>query len=181
MAIADDFSIALNGDVRHVANTNQYTVLELHRYLQDNADNASAATADDLINITSNDPSSRATDQIVTLLGTYNIDDATAQFLYGGSIRQGSGATEVLYSGLQVVGAVNIATTEIEVVQNNALLTNYWGSGLNASGSILNRILVKSRAAGRDIDARQIRVQAREYVDATSSTDTYAEFLCDSW
>lgn len=176
MAIADDFSIALNGDIRHEANTVQYTVLELHRFLQDNADNASAATADDLINITSADPSSRATDQIVTLLGTYNIDDTAAQFLYGGSIRQGSGATEVLYSGLQVVGAVNDADTEIEVVQNNAIITNFWGTGNNASGSILNRVLVKSRNAGRDIDARQVRVHAREYVDASAATDTYAEF-----
>jgi len=176
VAIADDFSIALTGDVRHISGTTQYTVLELHRFLQDNADNASAASADDLINITSLDPSSRATDQIVTLLGTYNIDDTAAQFLYAGSIRQGSGITEVLYSGLQVVGAVNIATTEIEVVQNNAIITNYWGAGNNASGSTLNRILVKSRDVGRDIDARQIRVHAREYVDATTSTDTYAEF-----
>lgn len=176
MTIITDFSIALNGDIRHVANTVQYTVLELHRFLQDNADNASAASGDDLINITSSDPSSRATDQIVTLLGAYNIDDTAAQFLYGGSIRQGSGATETLYSGLQVVGAVNDPDTEIEVVQNNALITNYWGTGNNASGSILNRILVKSRDAGRDIDARQIRVQSREYVDASSATDTYAEF-----
>jgi hypothetical protein len=176
MTIVTDFSIALNGDIRHVAGTEQFTVLDLHRFLQDNADNASAATSDDLINITSADPSSRATDQIVTLLGTYNIDDTAAQFLYGGSIRQGSGATEVLYSGLQVVGAVNDPDTEIEVVQNNALITNYWGTGNNASGSILNRILVKSRDAGRDIDARQVRVQAREYVDASAAADTYAEF-----
>lgn len=176
MTIVTDFSIALNGDIRHVTGTEQFTVLDLHRFLQDNADNASAATSDDLINITSADPSSRATDQIVTLLGNYNIDDTAAQFLYGGSIRQGSGATEVLYSGLQVVGAVNDPDTEIEVVQNNALITNHWGTGKNASGSILNRILVKSRDAGRDIDARQIRVQAREYVDASGATDTYAEF-----
>lgn len=176
MAIADDFSIALNGDIRHTSGTTQYTVLELHRFLQDNADNASAATADDLINITSDDPSSRATDQIITLLGSYNIDDTAAQFLYGGSIRQGSGATEVLYSGLQVVGTVNTAATEIDVVQNNAVITNYWGNGNNSSGSILNRILVKSRLDGRDIDARQIRVQAREYNDGNSATDTYAEF-----
>jgi len=176
MTIATDFSINLAGDIRHVANTVQYTVLELHRFLQDNADNASAASGDDLINITSADPSSRATDQIVTLLGTYNIDDTAAQFLYAGSIRQGSGITETLYSGLQVVGAVNDADTELEVVQNNVILTNFWGTGNNASGSILNRILVKSRDVGRDIDARQIRVHAREYVDASSATDTYAEF-----
>lgn len=179
MAIADDFSIALNGDIRHVANTNLYTVLDLHRFLQDNADNASAATSDDLINITSDDPSARATDQIITLLGTYNIDDTAAEFLYGGSVRQGSGATEVLYSGVQVVGTVNDPDTQIQVIQNNAEVTNFWGNastGNQSSGTVLNRFLIKSRDAGRDIDARQIRVQAREYRDDTASSDTYAEF-----
>lgn len=179
MAIADDFSIALNGDIRHVANTNLYTVLELHRFLQDNADNASAATSDDLINITSDDPSARATDQIITLLGTYNIDDTAAEYLYGGSVRQGSGATEVLYSGVQVVGTVNDPDTQIQVIQNNAEVTNFWGNastGNQSSGTVLNRFLIKSRDAGRDIDARQIRVQAREYRDDTASSDTYAEF-----
>ena len=179
MAIADDFSIALNGDIRHVANTNLYTVLDLHRFLQDNADNASAATSDDLINITSDDPSARATDQIITLLGTYNIDDTAAEFLYGGSVRQGSGATEVLYSGVQVVGTVNDPDTQIQVIQNNAEVTNFWGNastGNQSAGTVLNRFLIKSRDAGRDIDARQIRVQAREYRDDTASSDTYAEF-----
>lgn len=179
MAIADDFSIALNGDIRHVSGTALYSVLELHRFLQDNADNASAATSDDLINITSDDPSSRATDQIITLLGTYNIDDTASQYLYGGSVRQGSGATEVLYSGVQVVGTVNDADTQIQVIQNNSEITNFWGNastGYQSSGSTLNRFLIKSRDAGRDIDGRRIRVSAREYRDDTASSDTYAEF-----
>lgn len=127
MTIADDFSIALNGDIRHVANTNTYTVLELHRYLQDNADNASAASADDLINITSDDPSAKSTAQILQLLPPYNITQTETEFLYDGSIVQGSGATEEKWGGLVVVGNV-VTGTELQVIQNDALLTSYWGT-----------------------------------------------------
>lgn len=172
MAIADDFSVAVNGDIRHVSGTSHYTVLELHRFLQDLADNA-AASGNDLLDITSNTPSERSTDQIITLLSTYNIDDTAAEFLYGGSIKQGAGATEVIYSGLKVLGAVNNSNTQIQIIQNNALYdaTPFWGTqstgGYNgdASGGVLMRILVKSRNNGADIDGKRIRVQARHWGD----------------
>lgn len=35
MAIGDDFSVAVNGDIRHISGTSTYMVLELHRWLQD--------------------------------------------------------------------------------------------------------------------------------------------------
>lgn len=171
MAIADDFSVATNGNIRHVSGTTTYTVLELHRFLQDLADNA-VASGNDLVDITSDTPSERSTDNIITLLGDYNIDDDAAKYLYDGSIVQAGG--DVMYSGLVVVGAVNLTTT-LQVVQNNALYdgdTPFWGTGLNAVAdeNILMQCLIKTRATGADIDGKRIRVYAREL------GDTYAEF-----
>jgi hypothetical protein len=51
-----------------VLGSSHYTVLELHRFLQDLADNASAS-GDDLLDITSSTPSERSTVNIITLLG----------------------------------------------------------------------------------------------------------------
>lgn len=175
MAIADDFSVAVNGDIRYTGTTANYTVLELHRFLQDLADNASAS-GNDLVDITSDTPSDRSTDNIITLLGTYNIDDTAAEHLYGGSISQASGAT--LYSGLQVLGAVNNSATQLMVIQDNALYqytttpaSPFWGTqatgGYNgdADSGILMRCLIKSRVDGADIDGKRIRVQARHWGD----------------
>ena len=169
MAIQDDIQVAINGDIRHTSGTAHYTVLELHRFLQALADDESAS-GNDLVDITSLTPSERSTDAIVTLLGAYNIDDTLAQFLYGGSILQGGGDT--LYSGLQVLGAVNNSATTLQIVQNNTLIApTFWGdqstggwNGDSVSG-ILMRVLVKSRDSGADIDGKRIRVQARKWGD----------------
>jgi hypothetical protein len=118
MAIADDFTVAVNGDIRHASGATHYTVLQLHRFLQDLADNP-APVGGDLIDITSSTPSERSTDNIITLLGPYNIDDIAAEYFYDGSITQASGAT--VYSGLKVLGAVNNTSTQLMVIQDNAL------------------------------------------------------------
>ena len=172
MAIADDFTVAVNGDIRHASGETHYTVLELHRFLQNLADNASAS-GNDLLDITSATPSERSTDNIITLLDTYNIDDTTAEYFYGGSIKQGSGATETIYSGLKVLGAVNNTNTQIQVIQNNTLYdaTPFWGTqstgGYNgdAAAGVLLRILIKSKTAGAAIDGQRVRVQARHWGD----------------
>lgn len=170
MAINDDFSIAVNGDIRHVSGTTTYTVLEFHRYLQDYADNASVVS-NELIDITSSTPSDRSTDNIITLLGSYNIDDVAAKYLYDGSITQGSGSTEEIYGGLVVVGSVPGGTL-IQVSQDEQVLPSFWGAGINpdAAAAILSRMLIKIRKNGADIDGRRIRVWAREL------GDSYAEF-----
>ena len=50
---ATDVSVAVNGDIRWTGGaTPNYTVLELHRYLQDLADQA-VGSGDDLVDITS--------------------------------------------------------------------------------------------------------------------------------
>lgn len=176
MAIADDFSVATNGDIRYTGGGATYTVLELHRFLQDLADDVSAS-GDDLLDITYNTPSERSTDNIITLLAPYNIDDATAEKLYDGSISQDSGNT--LYSGLVVVGSLASSTT-LKIIQNNTFydplndgkLSPFWGTGINTdpTRNILLRCMVKTRTGGADIDGKRIRVQARKL------GDTYSEF-----
>ncbi len=168
-AVVDtDYSIAANGDIRYTGTTTNNTVIEFHRWLQDKADDA-IASGNDLLDITSSTPSERSTDNIITLNAPYNIDDTVAEHLFDGSITQDSGDT--VYSGLVVVGSVE-SGTNLQIVQDGALLTSYWGSGLNAdaAANILLRIMVKTRVNGADIDGKRLRVQAREL------GDTYAEF-----
>ena len=177
MAIADDFTVAVNGDIRHSANTNHYTVLELHRFLQDIADDETPATADDYVDITSATPSERSTDNIVTLINSYNIDDDASEYFYAGSITQDDGDT--VYSGLKVLGAVNDSDTQLMVIQDNDYYqftttpdSPFWGTqatgGYNgdAAGGVLMRTLIKTRQYGADIDGKKIRVQARAWGDS---------------
>lgn len=167
---AADWTVATNGDIRWTGagTATNVTVLELHRFLQDLADDA-VASGDDLLDISDNTPSDRATDNIVSLINNYNIDDTAAQHIFDGSITQSGG--DVVYSGLVVVGAVE-SGTNLQLVQNNEVLTSYWGAGLNAdpAANILLRIMVKTRDGGVDIDGKRIRVFAREL------GDTYGEF-----
>jgi hypothetical protein len=171
MAIGNDFSIAANGDIRHVSGSTTYTVLEFHRWLQDLADQQQGS-GDDLLDITSVTPSARATDNIITLNSPYNIDDSAAEYLYDGSIEQKGG--DELYSGLVVVGST-AGTTTLQVVQNKVLYkgdTPFWGTGINANAAanILCRMLIKTRTGGADVDGKRILVYAREW------GHTYAEF-----
>lgn len=168
MAIADDFSVAINGDIRYTGSGTTYTVLQFHRFLQNLADDAQAL-GDDLVDITTDTPSDRATDQILTLNSPYNIDDTAARYLYDGSITQSGGNT--VYSGLTVVGTVETGT-EPMIIQDGRVLPSWWGTGVNAqpAANIIMQILVKSRDGGADIDGKKILTFAREY------GDTWAEF-----
>ena len=133
MAIGDDISVAANGDIRYTGTTDNYTVLELHRFLGDLADNPQAVTSSsDFMDISFPTPSVRVFDTIITLNFPYNIDDDLATHLYGGSLRQEdvNGLT-TLYSGLRVVGAVNTPATQIQIIQDNALYDGdspFWGT-----------------------------------------------------
>lgn len=165
MAIGDDFSINAAGDIRHVSGSTTYDLMEVYRWLQDLSDDESAGGNDFLDSLTQIDVAKRSFDTIITLNGTYNIDDTAAQFIYGGSIAQDSGNT--LYSGLKVKGSVNSGATEIQVIQNNGVVTSFWGTGLNADAAelVLLRVLVKTRVGGFDIDAKKVSVQVREWGD----------------
>ena len=167
MAIADDISTAVNGDIRwQGAAATTYSILEFHRYLGALADDAEGA-GDDLLDITSSTPSDRSTDQIVTLNSPYNVDDTLIEHLYDGSITQNAG--DDVYSGLEVVGSV-VAGTEIMIMQDNEILPAYWGAGINGSGLTIMKVIVKSRSGGADIDGKRITLLGREL------NDQYKEF-----
>lgn len=176
-----DVSVAVNGDIRWTGGaTPNYTVLELHRFLSDLADDAQAS-GDDLVDITSSTPSVRSTDNIITLNSPYNIDDTMAEHLYAGSITQAGGDT--VYSGLRVLGAVNTAATQLMVIQDGDLYqftttdtAPFWGTQAtggyngNAAAGVLMRVLIKTRENGADFDNKRVRVQARHYVGTVGDT-----------
>ena len=132
MAIADDFSVALNGDIRYTGNgATYYTVLEFKNYLGALLYDAQAS-GDDLADITTDTIYERSTDQILELNSPYNVDDTAIEHLYDGSITQNGG--DDIASGLYVVGVVETGT-EPMIVQNNKVLTPWWGTGKNGFNS----------------------------------------------
>lgn len=175
MAIGDDFAIATSGAITHVSGSTNYTVIEFHEWVQGLADDA-AASGNDFMDIVEPSPSDRSTDEIITLINGYNIDDDAAEYLYGGSITQDGGDT--VYSGLRVLGAVNDTNTQLMVIQENDLYqytttpsAPFWGDQSsggyngNAAAGILMRCLIKSRVDGADLDGKRVRVQARHWGD----------------
>ena len=179
MPIGNDFEIQADKDIRYVgaahgaSGAGYYTVLELHRWLQDLADDA-LSTGDDLLDIAKETPSDRAFDTIISLINGFNIDDTAAEHLYGGSIVQAAGAT--IYDGMQVIAG---AGAHVEVVQNAAIIANdFWNTvpfgsalkGLNpdAANGISHRFMLKVRTGGADIDGRRLLLQTREFGSAYS-------------
>lgn len=109
------------GDDHNEASPSYATVIEFHRALQGLADDASSTGADDELDITDNTPSDRSTDNIVTLNAPYNIDDASSEHLYDGSIIQNGGAD--IYDGFVNFGN---ASVQIQIMQNGAVLADDW-------------------------------------------------------
>lgn len=171
--VAADWSIdRATGNIRYIgdahggASPSYATVIEFHRAIQDFADDAVSA-GDDELDITDSTPSDRSTDNIITLLNGYNIDDTAAEHLYDGSIIQDGG--DVIYDGIVNFGNAS----HIEIIQNGALIANdFWNNsgGLNSATGISHRFMVKTRDAGADIDGRRLVGTAREF------GSTYAEF-----
>lgn len=169
MTINTDFSVATNGDIRHISGATVYSVLDLHQWLQDLADDA-AASGDDNVSILTANPSkldgprSAIKPMVLNLLSTFNIDDAAAQFINFGSISQAAGA--VLYTGVKSIGSPLVAGSPVYIVQNNAKLTKYWPDGHA-------QVLVKGKTAGTFIDNGDIRAYSRKY------GQTYADFAAN--
>lgn len=163
MAFVDDFSFDVtNGNLRAVAGTTRYQVIDAHRYLMSLTGSATKA-GDDLLDITDLFvPSKRNSDTDIEFLGNVNIDAATAERLYGGSITYGS--NQERYSGLAIAGVFN-ANALPQVFQNNAKLTSYWGFSFSPDAGLgyACRILVKSLTGGASIDGGRVRVQSRGY------------------
>lgn len=161
-AITDtDFSISGGGDLRSVAGSTVYDVLDLHAWLQDLADNA-APTSDDNVSILGANPSelagkrNTARPMALTLLGALNIDDATSQRFRFGSIEQAGG--DVLYTGVNTIGS-GLSGRSHYVVQNGAKYnggTKWWAAGPP-------RALFKVRAGGAFIDSGLLTVYSREW------------------
>ncbi len=176
MPINTDFEIQADKNIRYIgdvhggASPGYYTVLELHRWLQDLADNATE-TGDDFMSIIRQNPSERSTDNIITLLNGFNIDDEAAEHLYDGSIIQANG--DEIYDGF-----INFGNTAfLQIVQNGTLLANdYWNEAShtavtgNAAAGVSHRFLLKVRTGGADIDLRKVLGLTRNF------GFTYSEF-----
>ena len=172
MSINTDYEIQGDKDIRYIGaahganGAGYYSVIELHRWLQDLADDASSV-GDDYMDITKDTPSDRSTDNIITLLKGYDLDATAAEHLYGGSVIQTAGAE--IFDGILVYANAGM---DMQIVQNGALIANdFWNSipfgtglkGLNpdAANGISHRFMLKVRTAGADIDGRRVITQTR--------------------
>ena len=166
MSVATDFAIDGAGNITHVSGTTVYPVLQLHEWLQDLADDASAS-GDDSLSILSANPSkldgprSTIKPMVLNLLGDVNINDTAAQFINFGSIQQTG--TDVLYTGVKSIGSPLVAGSPVYIVQNGAKLSSYWPNGHI-------QIMVKAKTAGALIDNGDVRVFSRKF------GQTYGDF-----
>jgi hypothetical protein len=168
MSINTEFSVDSSGNVRHVSGTTVYSVLNLHAWLQDLADNAASSGDDDVSILTGNPskldgPRDAAVASRLNLIPAYNIDTTAAQFLNFGSIKQGGG--DVLYSGLKTLGSI-VSASPMYVVQNGSKLTKFWSDGHV-------QILVLAKTGGSLIDSGLVRVYSRKW------GQTYSDFESD--
>ncbi len=162
--VAADWSITRsNGNIRYIgdahggASPSYATVIELHRALQDFADDATDS-GDDELSIIDQTPSDRGgADTNITLLNGFNIDQTASEHLYDGSITQGGG--DEIYDGIQVFG--NAAS--IQIIQNGArIATDFWNEAnmtaatADAVSSTTHRFLIQVRTGGADIDGRRL-------------------------
>lgn len=185
--VRSDKSIRYVGTAHETSGANYVTVLELHRWLQSLADEASV-TNDDFMDITTVNPSDKKFDTIITLTNGYTLDDAyttpASEYIYGGTIIQGSGGTEAIYDGISVVANRGVV---VNVIQNNAVLysaNKFWNktpfgesfSGLNPdpANGVAMRFMVKVKNAGAFIDNGALIFTTREW------GKTYSEFRIPS-
>ena len=106
----------------HDSSPTYATVIEFHRWLQDLADDA-VASGDDELDITNTDPSRRSTDNIITLINGYTIDETAnnaVEHLYDGSIIMDGGDT--IYDGIVNFGNPTVVIQMIMLVY----LTGLW-------------------------------------------------------
>jgi len=121
--------ITYTGGDHGTATASYATVIEWHRWLQDLADDATAIPAsNDELDITDILPSSRATDNFITLLGNYTLTDVAAEHLYDGSVVSSDGT---IYDGIVNYGNIGIM---IQLHQNGAVLSDdFWNFSVGGS------------------------------------------------
>jgi hypothetical protein len=183
--VATDWSINTDKTIRYIgavhgtAGAGYVTVLEMHRWLQDKADDA-ASTLDDYMDITRDTPSDKSFDTIINLINGYTLDETytskASEYIYGGSIIQGGGTD--IWDGIAVVANPGCY---VDVIQNGArVTTDFWNStpsgasyrGLNPDSTTgkSTQFMLKVRTAGADIDSKRVLFQTREW------GKTYSEF-----
>jgi hypothetical protein len=112
-----------------------HTTIEFHRWLMDKADDA-VASGNDLLDITYDTPSDRATDNYIKLINGYTITDAVAEHLYDGSIEQGILGTSgcKIWDGQVVIAAPDM---DLQIMQDGAQITNdFWNTIMFNDGGI---------------------------------------------
>ena len=171
MAIGDDFTVAVNGDIRHASGATVYTVADLHEWLQDMADDGSITTSGDNVSILTANPSkldgprSAIKPMVLNLLGIYNITLEEAKFFNFGSIQQGGGAE--LWTGVKTIGSPLVTDSPMYTVQNSLKLET-------ASYPLGHmQVLIKAITASSPIDSGDIRVFSRKY------GQTYGDFAAN--
>ena len=172
MPIATDFTISATGDIRRQAgaSTEVYTVLALHQWLQDLADDAAAA-GNDLLDILAPNPSKLDGPRDVAVASrlnlltdgsvAFNLDDTAAQFFNFGSVKQQGAFVQL--SGLKTIGGI-VAASPIYVVQSGSKLTKFW-----ANGHV--QILVKVKTANAFIDNGNVTAFSRKWGQTYSHFD----------
>lgn len=168
-----DRGIRYIGGVHGNAAANYVSVFELHRWLQDLADDATAA-GDDLMDITKLNPSDKKFTTIIELLNSAYLDDGyttpASEYIYGGSIIQTVSGNEEIYDGISVVANRGVV---VNVIQNNVVLSNkFWNNtpsgesfaGLNpdAANGVAMRFMVKVKSAGVVTDNSALLFTTRE-------------------
>lgn len=115
--------IAYIGHVHTGVNPSYATVIEFHRWLQGLADDAVATPASsDQLDVTNVDPSRRSTDNIITLINGYTIDQTSSSHLYDGSIVQGTSGSDI-WDGIVNFGNKGVL---VQLHQNGAVVTDDW-------------------------------------------------------
>ena len=169
-ALLAQFTFSANGNIRYSSGTDTFHTWWLHRAVQKIVWDFTIS-GDDELNLSKPNPStSEALGTIITLLDhtsdysvNYNITATEAEYFFGGSIEQNNGDDR--FSGLIVLGSVN-SPTQLQIIQNNGLLTSHWSTGKNQTDSqTLIRILVQTRSGGADIDGQRVIVKANEWGD----------------
>ena len=147
------------------------TVIEFYRWFKGLADD-SEYTGDDQIDITSLNPGTRQTDNIIELKGGNSITATALEHLYDGSIIWSDG--DEIWDGIVNYGNADV---QIQIHRNGAVLADDWwnqaGAGLNADATqgISHRFMIQTRTGGVDIDGRRLLGTNRRYLY------TYGEFL----
>lgn len=173
--------ISYDGDDHGVGAETYETVIDFHRWLQSLADDAVAtASTDDELDITNTDPSRRSTDNIITLINGYTLNETAGnatEHLYDGSIIMNEGNT--IYDGIVNFGNSDVV---IQLLQDGAIISDDWwnlatGVGVNADAGagISHRWMVKTRDNGVDIDGRRL-IGTTRVMGATTDHFTFGEF-----